>query len=574
MTLTLTLTKRSWLIDISFLIILLAIFYLLWLGSYPLFTPDEGRYSEVAREMVASGDYITPRIDGVAFLDKPALYYWLQAIAIHLFGLKEWALRLFPAMLGMLGCLSTYICGRLLFNRRAALLSAGILATAPLYFGAAHYANLDLEVAVLISCSLQFLITSIKINTTYKNYFLYGAYTSAGLAILTKGLIGIVFPIAILGSWIILLWRWDILKKIHLFSGLFLLLTITLPWYILVQKANPYFLQFFFGEQQFGRFLSNAEFNNKAPFWFYFPIVLAGLFPWSIFLYQTLVNNIKKVWSSRHEYQTQLFLLLWVAFTFTFFSLPKSKTVGYILPIFPALALLIGNFLDLQWGKVKAQSIRWGLLIFIGLCSIISLILFSLPFIHQFVILTKFNHTLFIIAWAFFTIALLACFLLKTKNLFPIFIFFAAGNILLLLTLTIKAAELNQNSIKPIANKLKMIIHPEDEIITFYNYYQDLPLYLERRVSIVENWTSKKITKKDNWARELWYGMRFQATDDWLINDKKFWQRWNDSSHGVFLLTNKNRLALLDTLTVPSNHYTVIAEDRNIVLLRNSTKNP
>src|SRR5579864_7807694 len=96
-----------WVKDLFWLALSLGLFYALWIGTHPLFTPDEGRYSEVAREMVVSGDYITPRLNGVAFLDKPALYYWLQAIAIHFFGLKEWTLRLWPALMGILGSVVT-----------------------------------------------------------------------------------------------------------------------------------------------------------------------------------------------------------------------------------------------------------------------------------------------------------------------------------------------------------------------------------------------------------------------------------------------------------------------------------
>src|SRR6186997_3134951 len=108
---------RQWATDLLFITLIFGLFYAIWMGSYPLFTPDEGRYSEVAREMVASGDYITPRVDGVAFLDKPILYYWLQATAIQLFGINEWALRIFPGLFGIFGCLLMYMFGRMLFDR-------------------------------------------------------------------------------------------------------------------------------------------------------------------------------------------------------------------------------------------------------------------------------------------------------------------------------------------------------------------------------------------------------------------------------------------------------------------------
>ena len=237
--------RNTWLSDTCSLVIFIGIFYLLWLGSYSLFTPDEGRYSEVAREMVATNDYITPRVNGVAFLDKPVLYYWLQAAAINLFGVNEWALRFFPALLGVLGCIVTYICGRQLFDRRTGIIAAIILATTPLYFGGAHYADLNLEVAVLITCTLLFFITAIQTSGRNQRNFIIAAWVSAALAFLTKGLIGIAFPAMIAGTWIILLWRWDVLKKIRLITGFMLFIIITLPWYMLVQKANPAFLHYF-----------------------------------------------------------------------------------------------------------------------------------------------------------------------------------------------------------------------------------------------------------------------------------------------------------------------------------------
>lgn len=167
--------KQSSIIDISLFAVIFLGFYLFCLGSYPLFTPDEARYSGAARAMLISRDFITPHVNGIPFLDKPILYYWLQAAAMSVFGVNEWAIRLFPVLIGLIGCIVTYLTGRLLFNRETGLVAATILATTPLYFGGAHYANLDLEVAVWISSALLCTITAIQVDNR-RRWFMYAAY--------------------------------------------------------------------------------------------------------------------------------------------------------------------------------------------------------------------------------------------------------------------------------------------------------------------------------------------------------------------------------------------------------------
>lgn len=336
----------NWLIDIVSLVLFSLFFYTLFLGSYPLFTPDEGRYAEIALNMINTGDYITPRMNGAIFLDKPILYFWFQVLAIKLLGITEWGVRLFPVLLGILGILMTYISGRQLFERRSALIAAFVLATTPLYFGGTHYANLDLEVAVWISCSLLALLSGI-INQN-RPFFFFLAYLFAAFAFLTKGLIGFVFPSMIIGTWVIFTRRWEILKKIYLIPGLIMMLCIIAPWYSLAQKANPTFLYHFFVGQQITRYLSGAVFNNQMPPWFFLPVIFIGFFPWSLFLvtvFQSLATYYKN--------PIKLFLLLWAIIIFIFFSIPHSKLVGYILPIFPPLALIIGNNLSENWDKIK-----------------------------------------------------------------------------------------------------------------------------------------------------------------------------------------------------------------------------
>ncbi len=283
---------------------------------------------------ITSGNFITPHLDGTVFLDKPILFYWIEAGLIKLFALHEWSVRLLPALFAWLGCLLTYWAGAELFNRRTGLFAAFIQMSMLLYFLAAHYCNMDLMVAVLISGALYLFLMGVQYEQPGRRRgYLLLAYAFAALAFLTKGLMGLAFPMMIIGIWIVLQWRWQIVRRMCLFPGLLLFIIIVLPWLLLVERANPEFFYYFFAVQQFSRYLT-THFNDKQPFYFYVPIILAGALPWTLFLVQSLVFNVKQVWGNLRSNSSTLFLLLWPLLIFLFFSLPKSKIVGYSLPIF------------------------------------------------------------------------------------------------------------------------------------------------------------------------------------------------------------------------------------------------
>ncbi len=568
--------SSTWLFDVVTLLVFLAVFYALWIGSHALFTPDEGRYSEVAREMVVTGDYITPRLNGVAFLDKPALYYWLQAIAINLFGLKEWALRFWPALMGVFSSLVVYFTGRILFDRRTGVISALILATSPLYYGAAHYANLDLEVAALIGNSLLCFIAAMQsASQKTKTFLLLAFYLFAGLAALTKGLIGIAFPAMIIGAWIILLNRWRTLLNMNLLGGLVIFLAITLPWYYLVQKANPEFLHFFFVTQQVSRFLTLQDFNDKAAFWFYIPVVMGGFFPWSLFLIQAVYQKLQVIWKNKNAHAAELFLVLWLFMVLIFFSIPHSKTVGYILPLFPACALLVGSYLNVCWDKVNSGGVKAGKTVFTYLSIVLGIGFLVAPFFRNWIDIPSHFIPYLLGLGVLLLIAGAISHLLKHRP--------KLGSVFTCLTLTIAISLLvfsagldtvNDKSIKPLVQDLKPHLQADDEVVAYYKYYQDLPIYLQRRVTIVADWHASDIPQKDNWVREIWYGMVFQDTKDWLIEEPTFWQRWH-SAKRLFVITDENYFHKLEQQTTVYK----ISEQNHIVLLSNQpdvilSKNP
>lgn len=491
--------------DLFYLILLVVLFYNIGLGHYPLFTPDEGRYSEVAREMVATHDYVTPRSNGVAFLDKPILYYWLQATSIHLFGVTEWALRFFPMLAGVFLTLATYLFGRHIFDRRTGLLSAVILATSPLIFGAAHYANLDLEVACFITISLYLGMMALY-RTPLSTACLYGCVIASALAVLTKGLIGLFFPGVILGVMFLYLKRWQQIKPSHIAISTGLFLLIVLPWFIAVQIENPQFFHYFFVTQHITRFLSKAEFNNKTPVWFYLPVILIGFFPWSLFLYHAIKHAILQAVREPKNRVIAIFLLFYMLLIIVFFSMPHSKIVGYILPVFPPLALLVGWYIATQWER-----------------------------------LTQWTYAVRTFG------ALLCC------------------TILFLLILPFLAVKINTHSTKEIAHVLKPRLMANSEVITYFDYFYDLPLYLEKTVAVVANWQDPNIMKRDNWRRELLLGAPFQEVSHVLLSEETFWKKWH-SVTSLFVVMSQDDF---NTFKTKTKRYNVLKVTPEIVLLSN-----
>lgn len=392
------------------------IFYFLFLGSHPLLLPDEGRYSEVAREMLASGDFITPRLNGSLFFHKPILFYWLQTIPMSLFGINPWAIRVMPALFGVGGIVFVYWATSLLLGRTIGRMAAIILGTTPLYFGAAHYANLDLEVAVWLNASLLSLLVGVLHE---KKSWLIAAYIFGALAFLTKGLIGLAFPAAIMGVWILSTRQWHLIKKLQLPLGLIAFSIIALPWLAIVSYRNPDFLHFFFYVQQFDRF-AGSGFNNVAPWWFYIAITIAGFLPWTYFL----GRHLKLLYSTQQHKNIILYLSIWALVVLIFFSIPSSKLVGYILPIFAPLAILTAMMM------VETN-------------------------VHK----KLFNRIVFImVVLAIITAAILQYLPIK-----------------------------NMRSSRELVNALPKNIAPLS-IVSYHTYMQDLPLYSQQTIRIVYHW--------------------------------------------------------------------------------------
>lgn len=307
----------------------------------PLLDPDESRYSEIADNMVDTGDYVTPRINHVVYLEKPPLDYWVTAVTFKVFGENEFSARLFPALCAW-GCiLLTFAMGSFLYEEKTGLYSAGVLSTFLYIYVLGRMDILDIPLTFFVSLATWAGYRYMAGNRRVKGW-LYLLYTASALAFLTKGLIGIIFPFAILILWLLISKRvWDISK---LFSpvGLLMLIAIVSPWLMLAQRANKDFLWFFFVHEHFLRYTTKIHERSQSIL-FYLPVVVLGVLPWAAYLIQAIRAKRAVLYNVVFERTNLYFLITWIVFVFSFFSVSSSKLVPYIAPIFLPIAVILGH---------------------------------------------------------------------------------------------------------------------------------------------------------------------------------------------------------------------------------------
>ena len=548
--------------DLMILTVLICLFFTFMLGNRPLSVPDEGRYVEIPREMVATDNYLTPRLNGVKYFEKPVLFYWLEAFSINLFGLNEFTLRLWPALFALFGCLALAVAGARLFGRLTGLLGAAVLATSLLYYGLSRAIILDMPVSIMLTLALlSFLMGTREAPGLKRRLYLWGFYAFAALAVLTKGLIGIFLPGMVVGAWILLLGEWRMLKTLYVPSGLALFLLIAAPWHIMVGNANPGFYQFYFIHEHFERFLTKVHGRYK-PFWYFIPIVLLGLFPWSAFLVQAIKHNLPSTWRERHEHRDTLFLMLWAGLVFLFFSASDSKLVPYILPVFPPLALLIGRYLAAAWDSRDFPGLRTGFSVFLVASLLLAAAFIGMPYYWP---IPAQAHILGVYGYSIaFTLAIggAVAWVLARKLVFgPAMIAVAITSVLFLVQVNAAAPRVDTKSVKQLALELKTRLKPGDEVASYQEYYQDLPVYLEQRITVVD------------WGGELNFGISLEdTTKAWMTDGDTFWKRWQGPATMYVLTRMENYEALKQSM--PRLPLFPIAQNRRNIVLSNREVKP
>ena len=460
------------------------------LGAYGLIDVDEGRYAEVPREMLVSGDWLTPRLNFINFFDKPPLLYWGIASAYAAFGVSEWAARLVPALAALLGIVAAYGLGRRMFGARAGFLSGLILLTSLMWTVMARVVLTDMVVSSLVFCALAlwWLAISETKSARRKTMFLALFWISLGLGMLAKGPVAPVLCGGAIIVYLLVCRQWKTLRQMGWLWGLPLFIAVAAPWYIAIAARHPEFNHAFWVEQNFGRFTgagSKVDHSEGPLFLFqYLPIVV---FPWSVFALPALFAGWKKLWPVRSEKQrAALFLLSAVAFVMLFFSASESKLVTYILPVVPPLAILLAVYFDRLWDAPLARG--WLVPICVGSFALVLTVggivaLSSAPQIADKAGANASSILLAAIALILWGIAL--SFALWKRNIGALFGATAGGYALCFLVgMTLVSHIAPGITTAPLIAQIKPGIGPDTEILTI-GFSQSLPFYTGKRMRVM-----------------------------------------------------------------------------------------
>lgn len=329
--------RRNETYPILILLSLCLILFFSQLSDRPLWNPDEGMHAATSKEMVLSGNWITPKFNGEPFYDKPVFYNWLVALAFLIFGFTEFAARLPSAILGS-GCVVlTYLFGRKMYGLTVGFLGAIILATSIEFIILSRAVVHDISLVFFVTLAL-YLFYLAYFDDRHKKKKVLLFYAALGFAVLSKGPVGLALPASIIGLYLIVIKNLSFIRQMKIGWGILIFLAIASPWYILISLKNPDYVGYFFIKQNLGSFLSSDS-RHPNPFYYYVPVLFGGFFPWSCFLPLALYYAVRRKFESTNE--SAAFLIIWFSAIFIFFSIASSKLPTYILPLFPAASLLV-----------------------------------------------------------------------------------------------------------------------------------------------------------------------------------------------------------------------------------------
>ncbi len=517
-----------------YLALAVALFTVLWFAlliGRPLYDPDEGRYAEIPREMLSSGDWLLPHLNGFVYLEKPPLQYWLSALAFAAFGQSEAVARLLPGLLGFLSLGLVYAIARRLWGMEAALRAVILTAGSILFTLLGHQLTLDMTLSFWLLASLASFIfaQTEKANPALARRWMRGCYAAMAAAVLTKGLIGVLIPAATLG--IYMLWQrdWALLSKLQMRWGAPLFLAIAAPWFVLAGRANADFLHFFFIREHFQRFLTPIE-ERSEPWWFFAPVLIIGILPWVTLGVRALALDWR-LSAPRAEFNPVRLLWIWSVFVLLFFSASNAKLIPYILPALPAIVLLCARprRADERAHVWAGAALTAGFAI--GVLVYASTIWSSA---EGAMLATRLRPALVFLAASLMGAAGLATWLSHRRRILGALAALAAGWFGAAIAITVGAGGVQDLfSARDLAALIRREASDTAVVYSVQNYQQSLPFYLKRTVTLVD------------YRDEFAFGLR-QAGSPGSLSLDAFRDRWLSSGDALAVMPRATRAHFSD----------------------------
>jgi 4-amino-4-deoxy-L-arabinose transferase-like glycosyltransferase len=531
------------------------------LGHRKLANPDEGRYSEISREMAESGDFVTPRLNGLKYFEKPPMQYWASAISFKLFGLNEFSARLYTALCG-LGCIFLVtLLGWRLYNEETGLIAGLVLLSAPYFAVMNEIVTLDMGLTFWLTLAMtSFLLSQHTPLDAARKRWLWLAWAGMAGAVLSKGLIGIVFPAATIFLYGLATRHFRLWARLEWLPGLAIFFALTVPWFVLVSIQNPEFPQFFFIHEHFERFLSDGHRRTEA-WWFFIPLLFVGFLPWLL----TLLPAMWRGWQAPghivdgqiHAFQPLKFILIYTLFILLFFSKSSSKLPAYILPFFPVMALVVARYIQ----EIDTRRLSWLILPIAPLAIYGVYAAWREPanrarydFSRQ--LYDEMSVWLMIASAAIALVVFAGFMLLRYQRKWPAVLVISIGTMI-----GIEMIERGYEKISPLqsGHATAMMIRPhltsETRLYAVQTYDQSLPFYLQRTFTLV------------NYVDEFEMGQK-REPEKYLPSIEMLPAAWNQPGAAIALIPPND----IDKFSVMGLAFTVIHRDpRRAVILKSAS---
>ena len=530
---------------------LAAFLFFFHLGTYGLWEPDEARYGEIAREMLASHDFIVPHLNYVPYIEKPPLLYWLTTLAMRLLGVNEFAARFVNALAALFGVAAICFFTAKTFDRHRAILAGAVLSTSAIYAVMAQVLTTDM----LLTATMTTALYAFFLHWREGGRWCWLFYVAMGLAALTKGPVGVAIPIL---AATIFLWREGHLRgaiqRFHAIPGLLVTAAIAAPWFVAITIREPGFFDFYFIGEHFRRFF-DANYSHDQPIYYYVPIIIGGLVPWAF-----AVPFIP--WRRLTPNPARRFCVIASATIFILFSLSSAKLVPYILPAVPLLAIVIADGLVTLTDRCGTADPRRlaaiGPLLGIAGAAAIIVAMHASEFRAPYPTMVR---PAIDASGAILVAGGILCFVsfwMRRSALGLGVLVFTAATVLT----TVSYGRLMAEPIRSYAQLAREIerLAPDARLVCYPRYVQSLAFYCRRRVILVGGKT------------ELTFGSEHDpdAAEYFFIRRADLLKLWNDPRPTVFVI---DRFAF-DPLKQILGAYQVIASDRKKVAIMRAAIGP